>query len=101
MVMGRKDNEEMKLADYDFSRHAGIVTTVYVVFSENGNEAYLYLKDETHFMTVERKVAQSVVNVIHSHNIETKADLFKMDQQFCLTLHSLAITFYTMSTSKR
>jgi len=72
----------MKLADYDFSRNVGDVKSVYIVI--NGNVAELYLNDRTHFMTIESfEVAQSVVKVIHSHNIETKADLFKMDWNFC------------------
>jgi hypothetical protein len=67
--------------DHDFSRNVGKVKSAYVVLT--GNDAELYLNDGTHFLTVELKVAQSVVKVIHSHNIETKDDLFKMDCNFC------------------
>jgi len=75
-----KENK-MKIGDADFSRN--VVNVISVYLEMNGNDAELYLNDGTHFLTVELKVAQSVVDVIHSHNIETKDDLFKMDWNFC------------------
>lgn len=74
----------MKLADYDFSRHAGDINSVYIVM--NGNDVDMYLNNGIHFLTVEPKVAQLIVKLMHSYNIRTKDDLFKMDWSFCLHL---------------
>jgi hypothetical protein len=76
--------KKLKPADYDFSRHFGEIKTAYVILT--GNDAELYLADRTHFLTVELKVAKSVVKLIHSYSIETKDDLFKKDKFFCVHL---------------
>lgn len=89
----------MKIADYDFSRNVGEVLSVYLEM--NGNDADLYLNDGTHFITVELKVAQSVVKVIHSITFTRRLIFSKWIETFVGIFSSLVITFYTMNISKR